>query len=450
MTVQSGVQGHRATLVLAAIFVVALPVLFKPWIHGFDTVGYYSWLHSAVIDGDLEVGDEFAHYGYADERAKTVTDLTYNEYAVGSAVLWSPFFLAAHGLSHLARALGASVATDGYAPQYVWAISLGSALYGFAAVLLSYRLCRALFGASVGAFATAAVWLSSSLVFYMYSHPAMSHANDAFAYALFLFTWYKTRGQRSWRAAALRGAAAGLCALVRQVNAALVLFPLGEIAFRGLVTWRRTRRASAGMRALPGILSFSAAWWLVYLPQVLVWHTVFGRWIVPNPYAGGAGVGFDWLRPHLAGVLFSTNRGLFCWTPLMLLAVLGWGLLWRRDSRLTALLLVNLVLVLYLVASWGCWSGVASYGQRFFTNMVPAFSLGLAALLTRLRRRVSLGWLATGCALFVVWNGLLMARYALGDVPHAGSVPLADLIVGQFTGLPRHLKRIVEILLTRS
>jgi len=43
-----------------------------------------------------------------------------------------------------------------------------------------------------------------------------------------------------------------------------------------------------------------------------------------------------------------------------------------------------------------------------------------------------------------------MSRYALGDVPRAGSVPLADLIVGQFTVLPRHLKRIVEILLTRS
>ena len=49
----------RGVLVLAAIFLAAFLVLFKPWIHGFDTVAYYAWLRSVVIDGDLQVGDEF-------------------------------------------------------------------------------------------------------------------------------------------------------------------------------------------------------------------------------------------------------------------------------------------------------------------------------------------------------------------------------------------------------
>jgi len=282
----------------------------------------------------------------------------------------------------------------------------------------------------------------------MYSHPTMSHANDIFAYALFIFVWYKTRDRQAWHGAALRGAAAGLCALVRQMNAVFVFTVLGEFVIDGIQEWRRTSRAIEIGRAFLRTAIFCLFWWLVYSPQTIVWRIVFGHWIELNPYAGGAGVSFDWLHPHVLGVLFSTDHGLFTWTPLMTPAVLGWLSLWRKDRRLTLLLVLNFVLQLYVIASWNDWSGSAAFGQRFFTNMVPAFALGLAALLTTLQRRIPLRWLATACAFFVVWNGLLIARYALEDIPRCGPVPLGELIVGQFTVLPRYLDRIIQILLT--
>jgi len=440
----------RGVVVLALIFLVTISLLFKPWIHGFDTVAYYSWLRSAVIDGDLNVGDEFTHYGYGAERGTTITGYTHNEWAVGSAVLWSPFFLAMHGFSLLARALDFPIATDGYAAQYVWGISLGSAVYAFIAILLTHRLCRGLFSLPISVLATAAVWLSSSLVFYMYGHPVMSHANDAFAYALFIFVWYRTRSQRPWRSAVLRGAAAGLCALVRQINAVFVFFVLGEFVVSGIQAWLGTKRAVEIGRTFLRITIFSLAWWFVYSPQVFVWRFVLGHWIELNPYAGGAGVGFDWLHPHVLGVLFSTNRGLFVWTPLILPAVLGWFPLWRKDRRLTALLVLNFALQLYVVASWGSWAGSAAFGQRFFTNMVPAFALGLAALLNVLQQRVRFRWLAAVCALFVVWNGLLIIRYVLDDIPHCGALPLDQLIIGQFTTVPTRLEEVLRILITRA
>jgi len=436
-------------VVLVLIFLVAFFLFFKPWIHGFDTVGYYSWLRSAAIDGNLNVGDEFTHYGYGAERGITITGHTYNEWGVGSAILWSPFFLTVHRLSLLARALGFPMATDGYAAQYIWAISLGSAACAFTAILLTYHLCCEFFSSSTSVLGTAAVWLSSPLIFYMYSHPAMSHANDAFVYALFILVWYKTRSHQAWRGAALRGAAAGLCALVRQMNAVFVFFILGEFVVDGIRAWRNTRQAVEMGQAFLRVAVFSLAWWLVYSPQIIVWRIVFGHWIELNPYAG-AGVGFDWLHPHVLGVLLSTNRGLFVWTPLMLPATMGWFPLWGKDRRLTALLVLNFVLQLYVIASWSSWDGSAAFGQRFFTNMTPAFALGLAALLTTLQRRIPLRWLATACAFFVVWNGLLIARYALEDIPRYGPAPLAELIIGQFTVLPRYLDRIIQILLTRS
>ena len=130
--------------------------------------------------------------------------------------------------------------------------------------------------------------------------------------------------------------------------------------------------------------------------------------------------------------------------------MVGWSRLWRKDRRLTALLASNFALQLYVVASWSAWSAAAAFGQRFFTNVMLAFALGLAALLAFIQKRVPLGWLVAGCAFFIIWNGLLIIRYVLEDVPRMGPVPLDDLLLGQFTVVPRYFKRIIEILLKRS
>lgn len=440
----------RGPVILLIIFLTAFPFLFKPWIHGFDTVAYYSWLRTIVIDGNLDVGDEFNYYGYGAERGATITGYTYNEWAVGSAVLWAPFFLIAHGFSLLACTWGLPVVANGYETQYIWMVSIGSALYAFIGILMTYYLCRALFSPSVSTLAVSAVWLASPLVFYMYSHPLMSHANDTFAYALYLYTWHETRQRPTQYRAALRGATAGLCALVRQINAVLVFFALAEFIVDGLRLWRSTRRAAELWQTVFNVAAFSLAWWIVYTPQVIVWRVVLGHWIELNPYAAGAGAGFDWLHPHFLGTLFSTDRGLFTWSPLLLLATVGWASLWRQERRLGILVVTNFALQLSVIAAWSSWSAAASFGQRFFTNVTPAFALGLAALLTAIRNRVRFRWLAVGCALFVSWNGLLIVRYVLGDVPHMGPVHFGDFLWGQFTVIPRYFERIIEVLLKRS
>jgi hypothetical protein len=302
----------------------------------------------------------------------------------------------------------------------------------------------------MSALATAAIWLASPLVFYMYGHPAMSHANDAFAYALFLFTWYQTRRSATWKGAAARGAAAGLCALVRQVNAYLVFFVLAEYVIAGVEHWQRTRRIGSVLPAAEQIAAFAIAWWLVYLPQLVGWRIVFGNWIELNPYVAGTGQVFNWLQPRLLDVLFSTNRGLFLWSPLLLLAALGWWPLWKKDRRLTLIVVVNFAIQLYLIAAWPAWSAAAAFGQRFFTNLLPAFALGLAALLSQWQARLAFRRLVALCLVFVIWNGLLLVRYAVEDVPRTGDVPLDQFIVGQLTVVPRYFQRLLHMVLTRS
>lgn len=440
----------RGILTLSIIFLIAFPVLFKPWVHGADTIGYYSWLRSLVIDGDLQTADEFEYYGMGWLNTYADTGLRDNPGAVGSAVLWTPWFLIVHGFTLLGRAVGMPWIADGYGQPYILAVSLGSTVYAFIALLLTYRLARDFFALPTAALAVAAVWLSSPLIFYMYSHPLMTHANDTFAYALFLFTWHRTRDRRTAAQYGLLGLTAALCALVRNQNAVLVFFPLLEIVSSTVRTGRRESWKQAVSEGLLKGGAFSGAWWLTFLPQLLIWHTVFGTWLPGNPYAHSGGGIFDFLHPHIFGVLLSTNHSLFVWTPLILPAVLGWLPLWRRDRRFASLLAINFALQLYVIASWSFWNGSAAFGQRFFTNMVPAFALGLAALLNVLQQRVQIRWLAAACALFVAWNGILIIRYVLDDIPHSGALPLDQLIIGQFTTVPTRLKEVLRILITRA
>ena len=89
--------------------------------------------------------------------------------------------------------------------------------------------------------------------------------------------------------------------------------------------------------------------------------------------------------------------------------------------------------------------------RAWATAKLPAFGLGLAALLHSLKNSgVSLRWITAGCVGFIAWNGTLMVRYVLEDIPRGGPVPLGELIIGQFTALFRYCDRIIQILMTRS
>jgi hypothetical protein len=442
------VGGHWVLLLV--VFLIAFPILFRPFVHGMDPVGYYSWLRSALIDGDLDTSNEYEHYGKAQVGSSTSTGHRDNPYAIGSALLWAPFFFSAHALVLVMQRIGSSWPADGYAAPYTFAVSCASALYAWTAVVLTYRLARQLFNTQSALLAVLLAWLASPLVFYQYAHPMMAHANDAFAYALLLWAWCSLQKQRDATHYALVGAAAGLCALVRNQNALFAVIPLVDIGWRAI----QMHPASTGWQTvvrstLIAVGAFSAAWWLTFAPQLVTWKLVFGVWWPGNPYASSGGGEFDWLHPHILGVLLSTDRGLLVWTPALALAAIGWVGLWKRHRRLAAFIVTSFALQLYVIAAWSAWSGAAAFGQRFFTNLIPGFGLGLAALVTRAQERVRWRWLVAGSVVFVAWNGLLMLRYALNDVPHAGTVSLDHLVFGQIEFLLRHAHRVSDLLLGR-
>jgi hypothetical protein len=449
----------KGFLSLGLIYLVALLTIFKPWVHGIDGAGYYAWVRSVVIDRDLDTYDEFQHYEAAQDEElqsaawrnffrSTKTGLWSNHYPIGSAVLWSPFFLLAHALAGLLNLLGGNVPADGYSWPYVVLSTLGSTVAAFVGLLLVHRIARGLYGDFCATLATASIWLASPLVFYMYLHPSMSHANDAFVNALFVWVWYATRRARDGKGWLALGLAGGLAALVRTQNVLLTVFPGLEL-FWELVMSLRWRSSGRALRTLGKGCIFAAAFLVAFAPQMLVWKAVFGSYIVLNPHQISSGLGFHLGSPHLWQVLFSSNRGLFIWNPLLLPATLGVWLLAGRERRLAGLLALTFLLQWYVVGSWEAWHGTVAFGARFFVNSVPMFVLGLAALLHRLQARVSRPALVAVSGAFVLWNFLLIVQYVFQWIPRSGPVSLSLLVRNQFTVAPRSLGQVWGFVVAR-
>jgi len=455
LTFMDDLQARQRILerILLALFLLSLP-LVNPWIRG-DGVGYYAYARAPLIEHDLDFTRDyqFANQSFREERIgldglpkavfRTRTGHLQNHFTVGPAMLWAPFLLAAHVGVLLARAMGSSVLADGFSAPYRYAMALGTALYAFLGLLLSFRLTRKFLALMPAFLATLAVWGGSSLVVYMYFNPSWSHAHSAFAAALFFWYWERTRENRTALQWMILGLITALLLNVYYANLLLVVVVLVEAvplyirAFRGV-----NSPSTPGLRKLLSQhLLFGAVVIVFMLP------TFISRWVV---YGGPLETGylslrdFLWRSPAFFQVLFSPNHGLYSWTPLLLLSTAGLFLVARRFpqpglSFLAAALCFYLFFTLY-----PDWAGISSFGNRFFVSLTPLFILGLAAVLdsfSALFARPRSALLASSALLacFVCWNLGLIYQWGTHLIPARGPISFRTAAYNQFHGVPRQL-----------
>jgi hypothetical protein len=112
------------------------------------------------------------------------------------------------------------------------------------------------------------------------------------------------------------------------------------------------------------------------------------RFGIPNPEA-------------IQGLLFSPSRGLFVFSPFLLLAPLGLWFGWIREKKFFYAYLA-LVSVVYttIMASWGSLGGWA-YGSRMLTDTLPAMCLLIIPAVERIKGN----WRA------VLWGIVFLAAF---------------------------------------
>jgi hypothetical protein len=403
---------------LIGLFVLMLP-LVTPKIRGADEIQYFSHLRSIVFDHDLDFGNEYQHFFDADptsladfkrtflDKREPVTQRHINFAPVGSALLWSPFFLFAHGGVWIVRAFGATVAADGFSTPYVAAASYASALYGFLGLLLVHDALQRWGGVSSAPAAAAviALWWGSPLLYYMTIAPTFSHATSVFMVGLLLWLSLRAADRGTWRAgeAALVGFVGGLAALVYEKELLNLVVP-GLL----LLAWTaKTRRFAAAAVAL---LAMIGAFIVAFSPQYLAYKSLNGTY-GPSSLVRRKMI---YSSPHFFQVLFDSEHGMFLWTPLLALAVAGLFLwVYRRRDALALALLIAFVLQVWICGAVDSWHQAGAFGSRRFVSSTPLLAFGLATLVALVWERYGRVAAVSFVAVFIWWNLSLMVQFGL-------------------------------------
>jgi hypothetical protein len=356
----------------------------------------YLMARSTAIDLDWRFDNDLGRFGDPWTEPRTPTGRKSIVQPIGPALVWTPLIWISVAGAWVVDRFGADIPLHGYTLWTQRFVFLSSALFGCAAVLLGWWLARRLgAGRWAAAYAACGVLLGTSVTYYATYMPSYAHAMDAAACAAVIAWWVHTLGRTDWKRWVILGALLGIAALIRVQDFSLGIIVVVELAFR------RDRKIILG-----GALALGVAV-LVFVPQLLEWHVVFGK-----TFAIPQGPRYTRLTsPMLLELLWSSRNGWLVTTPLAYVGLVGLGVIPREHRVIAAGLLAVVVTQIYLNSTIADWWGSASYGQRRLCSVTMPLVVGTAALLTRLRRP-SRVWLqhAAVIAVFGTLVGVNLAR----------------------------------------
>jgi hypothetical protein len=419
-----------------------------------DVSGYYLYLPAIIIHHDLKelrfheqlLRDYAPTPDFQQAFRHPASGHYVMKYSAGMAVQYLPFFLLAHAL---AAPLG--YPADGFSMPYQLAILLASLLVASLGLWLVRRALLPRFGEWPTALTLLAIVLGTNYLNYTAMGGAMTHN--------WLFTWYAALllltpafYQRPTLARAVGvGAIVGLMTLSRPSDILAVLIPLLwglrpalPVIHARLAFWRQH---------LSLLLAALLVGTLVLSIQPLYWHYVSGDWVVYS-YENQ---GFSWLHPHLWDGIFSFKSGWLMYSPLLVVAIVGFGSLRRQQPIAFWPILIFAILFTYVTFAWDEWLYGGSLGIRAMVQSYAVLAWPMAAahrwLLARRVWRWAYALFALICCYYNVWltyqgyrGGLLVAgqmnRAYLWRILGRYQVPQdARLLLDtnyDFTGTPRN------------
>ncbi len=355
----------------------------KPTIRS-DGEGYYLYLPAIFIHHDLSMKWTQPLWGQSLQlvdqpnlhnewnglfayKARVYLD----KYPIGLAMLWLPFFLAAHALTLLT-----GHPATGFTNWYQAAVGFAAAFYASLGCALMYLLLRRYFSVKVSYFTVLTLLLGTNMLNYATYDSSFTHVYSLFLIAATLYLTPKWYSNMMYRTSALLAVLLAVNVLVRQTNVLVLIVVLlwnvtNLAGFRQRVVLLWQQRLKLAL--MTGVAL------VVATPQLLYWKYITGKWLVFS-YKGES---FNFLHPQIFNVLFSADRGVFFWAPVLLFSLAGLALLRRHLKEWSTPIYVFLPVWLWVITSWHSWQYGESYGHRIFIDIFPLLALAIAVLYSR-------------------------------------------------------------------
>lgn len=374
----------KLAIIFIALFYLATDLSHHKWtkdepprgVINTDKIYYYAYLPATFIYGDVSLDfldhppegfindDKFKHSTLENGNKLIITSM-------GLSILYSPFFFMAHALAPVFNE-----AQTGFTSIYQFFLLLSALVYVIAGFIILSNFLKRYFKAHIVALTLLTIALGTNLYWYSTDQGAMSHSYNFFLLTAFLSLipwWYKKPG--FLRALAL-GGLLGLISLVRPTNI-LVFFVLFLWDVKSLNEFGQ--RILFYLKKFPLVIVMLLAFILAWMPQFLYWKEITGHYIFFS--YGVAEAAFYWAHPHILESLFSYRKGWFVYTPIMLIAVSGLGLLRKRTPELFLPIIVLTITMIYVQSSWWSWWFGGGFGLRAYVDIYGLLAIPLAAVL---------------------------------------------------------------------
>lgn len=382
--VQKQIAYVKATL----LFIAAFSIYFfsntrstnTDWklIVQYDAMGYYTYLPSIFIYHDIEAQYTVDTVEYAHLKTYSVMHKAgngyVNKYSAGPALLCLPFFAAAHGFALLHPNFDA----DGYDVPYMVSVELAAIFYAVMGLWLLAKILRLFNVREVPiALTLLVVFFGTNLMVYTLVEPGMSHVYSFFATAGFVYYFLLWIKQYQLRHLLLAALFMGLGILIRQLNILVVLsvpFLCGNFATLKQAFQYLVKKPKQLILAL-------AICFAVLFIQLAIYKLQTGLWYV---YSYG-GETFFFTKSQIGNMLFSFKKGVFLYTPVLLLNVLLSFYVFRKNWYQLFTYHAFFWFIIYVLASWWSWWYGGGFSIRPIIDFLPIFLLPIALALNTLK-----------------------------------------------------------------
>lgn len=383
-----------------------------------DVSGYYHYLPAIFIYKDLKqqvwmdsVNQKYLPspaYDQAFVHEKTGNKV--NKYAIGQAVLFSPFFLLAHTYAKLAD----TYPEDGYSKPYQFSIWIGSLLFSILGLFLLRKILVQYFSDSNSGWTILVLGIGTHWLEYASIANGMNHTwLFTLLCSLILFT-IRFYSRKDWTSAIGIGASLGLGILTRPTEIIWMLVPLlwGIESIKGRFNFLKRNFSKV-------ILAFIITGAIISI-QLMYWKYVSGEWIVYSYRDQG----FDWLHPKIWRGLMGVKIGWWIYTPVMLIAMFGWPGLFKKYRNIFWPVFLTSLLGIYLTLAWGHFQSGGGLGQRNLIQYYPLLAFPLTIVIARLTRSHLGLWIWIALLVFNIYYSLWWIHQA-----HKGGA----FVAGQMT-----------------
>ena len=363
-----------------------------------DMEGYYQYLPYFFLKDKEEL--KRMRWAKPYEEGKRL-----NVFTCGVAIMQSPFFLLAHVYS---KAYG--LQADGYAPAYFNSVLLATLFYVFLGLFFLFKALIRYFEKRFALLTSLLIFFASNLFYYTIISPGMSHAYSFCLVSIFIFLVPVFYDSPSIKNAIYIALPFSLAVLIRPTTIVLSIYFI-LYGVRNIDLFKERIKLLFNKWYL--ILIMGVIGLVVFLPQMLYWHLVTGKYIVYSYQEEGF---INILSPYISTVLIGVRNGLFLYTPIMLLATGSLFYLIFSQRKYSAIAIVLLMcIIVYLDGSWWrpTFSGAAGY--RALIEYYPIMAIPLAFLVQKVlqyKNRFLTGTFYTILVLLTIYNILFCYKYS--------------------------------------